>query len=59
METKSSLFDIIVLLLQRSGGRCRGRFSWTMMVLLSIVGLDAQAQFVGGGGRVVFTQQGD
>ena len=29
------------------------------MVLLSIVGLDSQAQFVGGGGRVVFTQQGD
>ena len=30
-----------------------------MLVLLSIVGLEVQAQFVGGGGRVAFTQQGD
>ena len=30
-----------------------------MLVLLSIVGLHVQAQFAGGGGRVLFTQQGD
>ena len=29
------------------------------MVLLGMVGLDAQAQLVGGGGRGAFTQQGD
>ena len=29
------------------------------MVLLGMVGLDAQAQLVGAAGRVVFTQQGD
>ena len=51
MKTKSSLFETMVSLLQRSGCRWSGRFSWTMMVLLSMVGLEAQAQFVGGGGR--------
>ena len=51
METKSSLFGIIVLLLQLSGCRWSGRLTWTMLVLLSIVGLDVQAQFAGGGGR--------